>query len=105
MKDRNCVIVPRMKRILDEAIKESAGYRVLWDGRSNYVVKGHESSCSVSLENRTCSCRVWKLTGIPCCHAVTTIQQSRQNPIDFVANWYKRYIHADLFQLLRNHQR
>lgn len=68
----DCIIVPRMKKILDLAVKESSGLKVLWDGRENYVVKGHGSSCEVNLKNMSCSCRFWDLTGIPCCHAVTT---------------------------------
>ena len=86
----DCVIVPRMKKKLDLAVKESSGLKVLWDGRANYVVKGNGSSCVVNLEGRTCSCRVWDLTGIPCCHAVTAIQESRQNPIDYVDSWYTK---------------
>ncbi|XP_017245957.1 uncharacterized protein LOC108217625 [Daucus carota subsp. sativus] len=84
------VDVPKMKRILDEAIKDSVGFRVLWDGRDKYVVKGNGTSCEVSLNNRTCSCRVWELTGVPCCHGVTAIQHSRQNPVDFVAHWFTK---------------
>ena len=41
MKNFDCIIVPKMKKkILDEAIKDSVGFRVLWDGRDKYVVKG-----------------------------------------------------------------
>lgn len=47
-------------------------------------------SCFVSLKNRTCSCRIWDLRGIPCSHVVTAIQQSRQNPVDFVAKWFTK---------------
>ncbi|KAK1353951.1 hypothetical protein POM88_047207 [Heracleum sosnowskyi] len=59
---RNCIIVPRQKQILDEAIKASAGMRALWDGRGKYVVKGN----------------------------VTTIQESRQHPVEFVAHWFTK---------------
>ncbi|KAK1393578.1 hypothetical protein POM88_012634 [Heracleum sosnowskyi] len=90
MARRNCIIVPRQKQILDEAIKASAGMRALWDGREKYVVKGNGSSCEVSLKHRSCSCRVWDLTGMPCSHAVTAIQESRQHPVEFVAHWFTK---------------
>lgn len=90
MARRDCVIVPKIKNILDLAIKESVGYTVLWDGRDNYNVKGRGSSVCVNLEKKSCSCRIWDLTGVPCCHAVTAIQSSRQNPVDFVAKWYTK---------------
>lgn len=54
------------------------------------MVKVRGSSCSVNLQNKTCSCRVWDLTGIPCCHGVTAIQEARKNPIDFVEKCYSK---------------
>lgn len=90
MAGQDIVIVPKAKKTLDEAVKESCGLTVLWDGRETYVVKGKGASCSVNLSNRTCSCRVWDLTGIPCCHGVTAIQDARKNPIDFVDKCYSK---------------
>ncbi|XP_074363780.1 uncharacterized protein LOC141704441 [Apium graveolens] len=49
MSRQDIVIVPKAKQILDEAIKESCGLTVLWDGRETYVVKGRGTSCSVNL--------------------------------------------------------
>ncbi|XP_074348731.1 uncharacterized protein LOC141687379 [Apium graveolens] len=88
MSRHDIVIVPKAKQILDEAIKESCGLTVLWDGRETYVVKGRGTSCSVNLQRRSCSCRVWDLLGIPCCHGVTAIQEARKNPIDYVHSCY-----------------
>ncbi|KAL8149177.1 hypothetical protein AgCh_006260 [Apium graveolens] len=34
--------------------------------------------------------RVFELTRIPCCHAVVAIYDSRQQPLDFVSEYYKR---------------
>ncbi|KAK1369124.1 hypothetical protein POM88_035216 [Heracleum sosnowskyi] len=86
----DCVVVPSIRRKLEEAVEESVGYKVLWDGRENYVVKGKGSSFSVNLQQKTCSCRVWDLTRIPCSHAMTAIQESRQNPLDFVHSRYTK---------------
>lgn len=98
MKQYDCVIVPVMKRNIDEAIKKSLGYSSLWDGRETYVVKGHEgSSVSVNLQHMTCSCRVWELTGVPCAHAVNAIQQSRQNPLDFVEKWFTKQTYLQTY--------
>lgn len=90
-------IVPKAKEILDEAVKLSCGLTVLWDGRETYVVKGRGTSCSVNLQNRTCSCRVWDLTGIPCCHGVTAIQEARKNPIDFVDKCYSKETYVQTY--------
>ncbi|KAK1364691.1 hypothetical protein POM88_040252 [Heracleum sosnowskyi] len=82
------LIVPKAKKTLDEAVKESCAYSVLWDGRETYVVKGKGTSCSVNLHNRSCSSRVWDLTGIPCAHGVTAIQKARHNVFNYVDKCY-----------------
>ncbi|KAK1373740.1 hypothetical protein POM88_029933 [Heracleum sosnowskyi] len=86
----DCLIVPKAKKTLDEAVKESCGYSVLWDGRETYVVKGMGTSCSMNLQSMTCSCRVWDLLGIPCVHGVTAIQEVRHNVFDYVEKCYTK---------------
>ncbi|KAK1378082.1 hypothetical protein POM88_024826 [Heracleum sosnowskyi] len=86
----DCLIVPKAKKILDEAVKESCGYTVLWDGSETYVVKGKGTSCSVNLQSRSCSCRVWDLLGIPYAHGVTAIQEARHNVFDYVEKCYTK---------------
>lgn len=97
MLGQDIVIIPKAKRILDAAIKESCGFTVLWDGRDTYVVKGRGTSCSVNLQRRTCSCRVWDLLGIPCCHGVTAIQEARKNPLDYVASCYSKETYMETY--------
>ncbi|KAL3500630.1 hypothetical protein ACH5RR_039723 [Cinchona calisaya] len=43
---------------------------------------------SVNLEDRTCSCRKWDLTGIPCPHAISVIWMVLKDPVDFVDDCY-----------------
>ncbi|CAA7014488.1 unnamed protein product [Microthlaspi erraticum] len=38
----------------------------------------------VSLENRTCSCRKWDITGIPCKHAHGVMLKLKLDPEDYV---------------------
>jgi hypothetical protein len=50
------------------------------DGTDTYVV---------NLQDRTCACRKWDLSGIPCAHAVACIYYNEANPDDYVAHWYR----------------
>lgn len=52
------------------------------------TVGGHE--IVVDLNNRTCACRRWQLTGIPCHHAVSCIYFQKQNPEDYIHACYER---------------
>ncbi|XP_074376702.1 uncharacterized protein LOC141718220 [Apium graveolens] len=39
MKPVDCIVLPRIKRILDDCVKESTECSVLWDGNTNFQVK------------------------------------------------------------------
>ncbi|KAL6138534.1 hypothetical protein ACLB2K_063815 [Fragaria x ananassa] len=54
-------------------------------GGSKYVV---------DIQRRTCACRRWNLTGIPCKHAVSAIHFMREKPEDYMDSCYlkKTYI-------------
>ncbi|XP_057803344.1 uncharacterized protein LOC131018646 [Salvia miltiorrhiza] len=48
----------------------------------------------VDVTNRACTCRIWDLTGIPCKHAISSIQFMKLDPVDYVSDYYivKRYL-------------
>ncbi|KAL0346562.1 UNVERIFIED_CONTAM: hypothetical protein Scaly_1672200 [Sesamum calycinum] len=48
---------------------------------------------TVDLKEKTCSCRLWDLTGIPCNHAMSAISAQVLDPDDFVHECY----HVDTF--------
>jgi hypothetical protein len=37
----------------------------------------------VDVNGRSCGCRKWDVTGIPCCHAISTILHQGRDPNDF----------------------
>ncbi|XP_048620186.1 uncharacterized protein LOC106408120 [Brassica napus] len=43
----------------------------------------------VSLENRTCSCRRWEITGIPCEHAYGVMLSKGLKAQDYVVHWFQ----------------
>lgn len=49
---------------------------------------GHE--VVVDLNERTCACRKWQLTGIPCFHAIACIFFQKLDPMDFIHECYTR---------------
>ncbi|CAI9280218.1 unnamed protein product [Lactuca saligna] len=53
----------------------------------------------VELTNNTCGCRSWKVSGIPCVHAMTTISYLNKNAEDYVAPWF----HTAMFLTCYNH--
>ncbi|XP_022032807.1 uncharacterized protein LOC110933916 [Helianthus annuus] len=70
-------LTPGATELLQTIKNEAAEYTVIWTGGSKYQVSthfnDHQDQRVVSLDERTCSCRRWDLTCIPCRHAVACI--------------------------------
>ena len=61
----------------------SVNYKVDWNGLDLYEVRGPKGDqCVVNLTNRTCSCRKWEVSGIPCRHAVACIYDMADHGMD-----------------------
>lgn len=52
---------------------------------------------AVNIADRTCSCRKWDLTGIPCYHAILALWVAMKDPMDYVDECYSVY---HLFEVL-----
>ena len=66
-------LTPAATRILKANAVKAKKYKVEWSGSELYQVSGPWSDqCVVNVVARTCTCRRWELTGIPCKHAVAT---------------------------------
>ncbi|KAK8681766.1 hypothetical protein V6N13_054168 [Hibiscus sabdariffa] len=60
-------------------------------GGERYQVQGglgHQHV--VDLVQHTCSCRRWDLSGIPCIHAISAIQETNRKPEDYVNECYHK---------------
>jgi hypothetical protein len=55
-----------------------------------WQVQSGDHTEEVNLDKRTCSCRKWDLTGMPCNHAVSAIYQAGMHPEDFVSDFFKK---------------
>ncbi|XP_072085035.1 uncharacterized protein [Arachis hypogaea] len=84
-------LAPVQHKRLEEFIKPKASkWRAIWAGDSDRVLfevhrQGHK--VGVNLAQRTCTCNVWQLTGMPCRHAVAAMYKIGVNPEDFVHTW------------------
>jgi hypothetical protein len=88
-------ICPMIKKIVEKAKKDAVGWSPHWCGDRDYslfsVTDGIDTYV-VNLIERTCACRKWDLTGIPCCHVIAAIYYNQANPEDYVAHWYRLVI-------------
>ncbi|XP_021979897.1 uncharacterized protein LOC110876021 [Helianthus annuus] len=68
------LLTPLATEQFDTIKKEAPHYHVQWNGGEYYEVSGEPNSARVvNLDKRTCSCRKWEITGMPCRHAVAAL--------------------------------
>ncbi|KAK1276034.1 hypothetical protein QJS04_geneDACA012903 [Acorus gramineus] len=82
-------LVPKAFRYVQQICKEKGSYIVRRSSDMKAEVVGPYHTCVVNLEDKTCSCRAWQVSGLPCEHAATFITSVRGLDIsDFVDDCY-----------------
>ena len=66
----------------------------LWQVKNRKGDAIHE----VNLVARTCGCRRWDVTGMPCNHAVSAIIKAKQVPEDYVNPIFKKQLYAEAYR-------
>ncbi|XP_015167368.1 uncharacterized protein [Solanum tuberosum] len=84
-------ICPTIKKKLAKTMKKAANYIPQRSNMWNYEVIGpvEGDNWGVDLYNRTCSCRQWELSGVPCKHAISSIWLKNDEVLNYVDDCYK----------------
>ena len=83
-------ICPRIQQKLEKNKEMSCECETQYAGNGYYEVGYKGKRYVVSLEEMSCGCRMWDLTGIPCPHAISAIVEAEKNPLDFVDACYSK---------------
>ena len=59
-------------------------------GNDAFEVRNGSHAFKVDLSTRTCNCRLWQLSGLPCIHATSAIMSVNLYPKQFVRNWFRK---------------
>ncbi|XP_063938645.1 uncharacterized protein LOC135148249 isoform X2 [Daucus carota subsp. sativus] len=99
MMNMDITICPTAQKKLNKAIHFAGSCVVTWSGGTSYSVitsdGGHE--LVVDLGKKSCSCRKWDLTGIPCYHAAACIAM-KSEPWDLhISKWFKKDMYIKLY--------
>ncbi|KAG6509423.1 hypothetical protein ZIOFF_027413 [Zingiber officinale] len=84
-------ICPKIKDLLAKISMDVAAYSPMKSDEMHYQITrsdDHLDQHSVDLSTRTCSCRKWDLTGIPCKHVVCAIWCKKDNPEAYAHHCY-----------------
>ncbi|PPD68371.1 hypothetical protein GOBAR_DD34745 [Gossypium barbadense] len=73
-------LVPPAERIVLEAYDRACTYQVFKANESEFEVRcPNDGSFIVDIRTRSCYCRGWELSGLPCAHAIAVLLSCRQN--------------------------
>ncbi|XP_022874226.1 uncharacterized protein LOC111393057 [Olea europaea var. sylvestris] len=81
-------LCPKIQKKLDKTSDMSRECILHFSRGPKWQVKCSYGTFVVDLEERTCACRKWDITGIPYMHAVAVIRDCRSQPEDFIDNCY-----------------
>ncbi|KAK9048362.1 hypothetical protein SSX86_032676 [Deinandra increscens subsp. villosa] len=96
-------LTPYATRMFEVNKKEASKFTVQWNGGGQYQVTGpYGEQRVVDVIQKSCTCRKWEVTGIPCKHAVVTMWNMADNaekcdtktwvhPVYKVETWKKVY--------------
>ncbi|XP_057765915.1 uncharacterized protein LOC130986503 [Salvia miltiorrhiza] len=84
-----------------EANKSDSVYcNVVWNGEYGYEVTDGLDKHIVFIDTKTCTCRGWDLTGIPCSHAIASFFSSSLDPLLSISECYHRDTYAKTYEHL-----
>nr|XP_017245786.1 PREDICTED: uncharacterized protein LOC108217466 [Daucus carota subsp. sativus] len=99
-KERNSAIVlandsdpicPRIRKKLEDHKQVYRYWNLKYNGEGMFEVYiGPTCGYVVNMKEGTCTCNMWKLSGIPCVHAISAIYYGNGNPDDYVDACYMK---------------
>ncbi|XP_076943510.1 uncharacterized protein LOC143613776 [Bidens hawaiensis] len=90
----------------DEIQTEASKLTVMMVDDVTYQVKSLRSQCVVNVGDRTCTCRRWDFTGMPCKHVVAALYNMIENNmyIGPLEKWVDEAYWLDTWKKVYNHQ-
>ena len=94
-------LCPRIIKKLNHNIEGSKKCTSTWDGGDKCEVRDLDGNqFEVDMRHRTCSCRKWDLSGIPCAHGCQAILSINAQPEQYVDECFKKSTYLDAYSTL-----
>ena len=81
-------ICPKIRKKLEKHVEWSNNCEAKPSGNGIFEIEERGTPYTVDLQKRTCSCRRWDLSGIPCWHAVSALRHDQISPESYVSKCY-----------------
>ncbi|XP_027158464.1 uncharacterized protein LOC113760089 [Coffea eugenioides] len=90
---------PLINEIIENRVKIASQWIPIWNALHGYQVKrSREAQFAIDMEKRNCTCRLWEVSSIPCCHAIAAILLRNEDPREYLNVCYSRQLFLKLYQ-------
>lgn len=80
-------LTPSKEEMLQKEVAVARTLQVLHIEGPTFEVRG-ESADVVDIDQWDCTCKTWRLTGLPCCHAIAVIEWVGRSPYDYCSKYF-----------------
>ncbi|GJR31244.1 transposase, MuDR, plant [Tanacetum coccineum] len=90
-------ICPNIKKKLEKCKDDHRFWKVIASGQTSFEVRNGYEGFKVNERARTCTCRGWQLSGIPCVHGIAAIYFLHKDPENYVSQWYNKEVFVSAY--------
>ncbi|XP_076909294.1 uncharacterized protein LOC143566493 [Bidens hawaiensis] len=73
-------------------------YDVIPSGNNIFEIRSEKSAYVVKIQEQTCTCGSWQLSGIPCVHTIAALAFLNINPKTYVNPWFKKGMFKEAYK-------
>ncbi|GJS93773.1 pentatricopeptide repeat-containing protein [Tanacetum coccineum] len=86
------LLCPTVRKKFEKVKELHRFWHVIPSGDIKFEVRHGSISFAVDERSRTCGCRLWQLSGIPCEHAIAVIYYLNINLDNYISERYKKKV-------------
>ncbi|GKD79971.1 pentatricopeptide repeat-containing protein [Tanacetum coccineum] len=83
-------ICPNIQKRLEVTKDQHRFWHVIPTGGNLFEVRNGSEAFTVDEKHRTCTCRLWQLSGLPCAHAIAVIFKLNKRMEDYVLGGFRK---------------
>ncbi|XP_037496588.1 uncharacterized protein LOC110010526 isoform X2 [Jatropha curcas] len=83
-------IAPVSIEKLERNMLRACNCHVEYNGDDGYEISEEKDRHTVDIVKRSCSCRSWDISGIPCPHCICVVYHKKGNILDYIDGWYSK---------------
>ncbi|KAH6783220.1 MuDR family transposase [Perilla frutescens var. hirtella] len=80
-------LTPSMEEKLEQESLKAGNLELIMSSGNRFQVRG-DTIEAVDVDSCDCTCKGWRLTGLPCCHAIVVIGCHCRDPYDYCSRYF-----------------